>query len=443
MIIILLIILLILLFKIIKNNNNIFHPTNAYPYFLLIYVVPYTLLYLFKGNSVLEAFSVPIIGSEMNYLMIVFLLLTILSLLFYLMGVSFGLKLIGASSRLIHKGVNNMNVKKTALYFFIVSVLLFFYYYNSLGGISYYLDNLARRSEMGRGSGYLFSLFNFFIFFSTALFIVVLKFRQLPKKWFSVVFILSIIMLLVSGSRSVVVRYLIIMLIIFYFTFKPTINEIFSFKNKLKALAFFILMLVYVAVVPIIRTSTLEGSIDISESLVKASEELETVAKGNIYTEIQLNIIKLFERSDYWYGKSYLDLLYIPIPRSVNPNKPSADDGLYIFNLLSGNKIEVGTSYYSEDDFIVQSWPPSTFGAGYANFGQFGPLVLFFLLGIFIAIAYKKMINSNYQFVYVFLYAYIFWRLHLSNLLIVEVLTIIVLLLILTFLFPRLKSIHV
>lgn len=443
MVVILLFALVFIVILTIKSQSNFFYPSKAYPYFLLIYVVPYTILYLIKGSSILEPASTYHIRADLNYLMIHFLSLTILTLVSFLIGV----RLVASRKKKVIKSIKNKTepttIRNIARIFFLISILLFYFYYQSLGGISFYLDNLAYRSEMTRGAGYLMALLNFCVLFSSGLFLFALKKNQIKRHFFWVVIVLSIAMLIIGGSRAIVIRYVVILLILAYFLFKPSNKQLLSAKNKFYFLAVVFITMLYVIVVPTIRTSTLRGKIDLSHSFGMALKETETIAKGNIYSEIQLNILKVFEKTEHWYGRSFIDLLYIPLPRSYMPNKPSADDGIYIYNLIRGNSQDLGTDISQSSRLILQSWPPSTFGNGYANFGYIGAILFFFILGILISLSYRLMVNSQENFIYIFLYTYIFWRLQLSNLLIVEVLTVILLLLISVILFPRLRNIYI
>lgn len=440
MLFILLSVLLLICIIIIVSNNNIFHPYKVYPYFALIYIIPYSILYLVKGNSILSSASLVKVKSEMYDLMCLFIVLTIISMFCFLLGVY------GGSKRKKHLNllknqyrVNSVKyLKQYVFFFFTIGVLLFFLYYHSIGGISYYILNIANRSTLTSGAGHLYILLCFMLYFSSCLSILGVKHKVISKKMFLVFVLLTVLMLIISGSRSVVLRYFLLISTVAYYIYKPKIKEIFSKKNIVKGSVFFIILSLYIVITPIIRSSTLKGDINFSESFDESLNELEEIAKGNIYTEIQLNILALFSGEEHWLGKTYLDLLKIPIPRSIMPDKPSGDDGIYIYNSIINNK---PTSIGSMSNLVIQSWPPSTFGISYANFGIIGVFVMFYFLGYFISVVYCKMLHSSFSFLFLFFYAYVFWRFQFSNLLIIEVLSVLIFLLLISFLFPRIRRI--
>lgn len=433
-----LLILIVLVIISLGQKKSFFHPSKAYPYFLLIYVIPFAILFLFQGNNSLNHYSLKIIGSESNSLLSYFLLLTSLSLISYNAGVHLTLIKFNPPIHDTHFQ-NTNNVNKIIKICFFLSITFFLLFYQSMGGILFYLQHLSERSRLALGYNYFSHLYIFFLLFGSCLAILSLKRGHLKKIYFLGLISLSIGLLIISGSRSMIIRYLFILGTCYYFIYQPTKSEIFSFKNKIRMGILLFLISFYVLVVPVIRHSTLSGEINFRESFQEAGGQIADLAKGNMYSEIQLNILKIFDDGDYWWGRSYLDLITAPIPRSILPQKASSDDGLYIFNLVYGTKVELGAPF---DKLILNSWPPSTFGIGYASFGPIGVLVWFFILGVLIS-SFYKLFKKNNSIIFLFLYSYVFWRLHLSNLLLFEVIIVIILSYIFSLFMPKLKKTNI
>lgn len=75
--------------------------------------------------------------------------------------------------------------------------------------------------------------------------------------------------------------------------------------------------------------------------------------------------------------------------------KPSVDDGMYLYSICLGREdIQPVMSVSSLD---LSSYPLETFGAMYANFGIFGVIVGFWILGRIIGHTYYTMINSEHN----------------------------------------------
>ncbi|MGQ7112601.1 hypothetical protein ACUOFC_34980, partial [Escherichia sp. TWPC-MK] len=64
-----------------------------------------------------------------------------------------------------------------------------------------------------------------------------------------------------------------------------------------------------------------------------------------------------------WLGKSYLDLFKAPLPRSIYPEKPPVDDGMYIRTIAEGYNV---TPSRPVQELYASSWPPETLGSMYA-----------------------------------------------------------------------------
>jgi oligosaccharide repeat unit polymerase len=85
------------------------------------------------------------------------------------------------------------------------------------------------------------------------------------------------------------------------------------------------------------------------------------------------------ENAPYQYGKSYLGIFSLAIPRSVWPTKPNTAVGPWV-------KEEV----FGISNVRNNGWPPGIIAEGYINFGYVGVLVMPFFYGAFLRIFYNS-----------------------------------------------------
>ncbi|MGQ7148454.1 hypothetical protein ACUOA8_59935, partial [Escherichia sp. SS-MK2] len=74
-----------------------------------------------------------------------------------------------------------------------------------------------------------------------------------------------------------------------------------------------------------------------------------------------------------------LDLFKAPLPRSIYPEKPPVDDGMYIRTIAEGYNV---TPSRPVQELYASSWPPETLGSMYANFWIPGVVFGMYILGI-------------------------------------------------------------
>lgn len=413
---------------ILKTRKVLFEPISSYPMFILIYTIPYIFLYLTMGEEIFGDRTAYNLGGDHQVIVIRFLMLKLMSLVFFILGcriVSYKSK--SGNLQFLSQRVHRL--RDSILYLFgflyILSIFFIILYIDSVGGISFVIRNLALKSEYMKGTGHFLSITVMLSYFTSFIGLISSIVLPLRKKWIYISLIALSLILLLLGSRSISFRILLILTTVSYFVDSSSWVSFFSFRYVLKI--GFLLLIASIVIIgfPIVRARSYAGSELKGSGYTEIMNNFEELAKGNIYTEIQLNILKAFETNiDHWHGKSYLDLVYVPIPRHIMPDKPSADDGLYIFNLVIGNHVTLGQNFASH--LTINSWPPATFGIAYANYGTFGIAIAYLLLGMVLSWLYLKMLNSRMSFPWVFIYVYAFWRLQLSNLLIIDFLSMLV-----------------
>ena len=138
---------------------------------------------------------------------------------------------------------------------------------------------------------------------------------------------------------------------------------------------------------------------------VWAEESLNSI--DNIFREFSyltgdMYIFGHFNFSNYWGGRVYLNIFTQWIPRSLFPNKPPMDDGMYLLNMMRGVSVSPNMS---TSQLLYQTSVPFTMeGALYANFGWLGLIIGCFLVGVFYEYVYKVMKDCDYNILSIFIY---------------------------------------
>jgi len=86
-------------------------------------------------------------------------------------------------------------------------------------------------------------------------------------------------------------------------------------------------------------------------------------------------------KEDFQLGKSYLSIIFAPIPRPLWPDKPVIRIGRF-----------VGQNLYEKGNFT--GVPPGIIGESYLNFGWAGVLIIPFFLGFLIKKIYNRSVNK-------------------------------------------------
>ena len=141
---------------------------------------------------------------------------------------------------------------------------------------------------------------------------------------------------------------------------------------------------------------------------VNLMSESDALFDSMAYMKTQLLIQNYFIGHDYWLGRIYSFLLYIFVPRSLFPDKPFIDDGVYIFNMTYNPSDVLATNYF------YNSWPPFTCGISYANLGVLGVLIGGYILGIIHAFVYRYVKNNNESFFSAIIYTFVVIKFQLT-----------------------------
>lgn len=313
-----------------------------------------------------------------------------------------------------------------------ISYLVFF---NQAGGFIYWINNLNARASFTTGNGYLMSLMGL-LTIGVYIYIYTFKYKKNIFKYTILVFlILSVFLLTTSlGGRKSSLFFIVYCLLVWNFGVRK-VKNIF-----IKTTILIPFLVAYILVIPILRTTPEDIQIYINnpEELVEEiGSDVNKFTKQLSFIDHQLLIMDYFNFDNIWLGKSYMDLLYAPIPRSIYTDKPPIDDGVYIRTIAAGYDVEPPTSY---NKLFQSSWPPETFGASYMNFSFFGVFISMYFLGIIYNVSYNYMRKSGFSLISILIYGNIITNFQFSNLKIVQTLSEIVVMFLLFSLFFKVRK---
>ena len=296
----------------------------------------------------------------------------------------------------------------------IIGFSALFYWTVTNGGLSYILSNMAIRSTFTSGQGYVMMFFRFLSFSCIFLFLFSINHKKyIFSNIFFIIYTIIILFFIYTGggSRGRVLDLIITLFILYYFL-----------VNRFSLVNFWIFLVVifsflFILTVPLFRVP---GSFDLyKESPELLVEDVFTSSAtffnkmGQVRScESDLFIFSYFNKNNFWHGKSYLSLLYAPLPSKLFPDKPPIDDGVYIKSLMDGRYVNPPMPFRN---LFPSSNPMSIWGGLYANFGYFGLIFGCVLFGMFFQFLYQCMQNSKFSIFSILLYISVFKSLKITS----------------------------
>lgn len=306
----------------------------------------------------------------------------------------------------------------------IICFIGYFLFINSVGGLFYLLENIDSKNTLLAGTGYYQAIYSTSAFLSAGFLIMFISLQH-NKSFFLKIYLLIIIILIFLILASIGSRKTPILFILFTFLmWHYHINKIKLLTSRNIIIGF--IGLLYFGSMPLFRT---QGAF---EYYTNNLDILLTHSLDNIFNFFQrfselersLMIYSIFDSSNYWLGSSFKDILYAPIPRSIFPDKPPLDEGVYIYNIAHGNLVSPTTSLQK---MIAVGWPPNTITNMYINFGYIGVPIGGLIFGYFLKYFFNLTQRLKYNPISMYLYvSAIFGALAITNRNIVSFLTMIV-----------------
>lgn len=262
-------------------------------------------------------------------------------------------------------------ISRKVLLFIVFTVAIFAVYIYSKGGIVQYLLSWAELGRRGAIGGYGPVL----VLMSTASLLCLIWFALDRKVYLKPLFWLAsgaalTMNFLTTGSRSSVIYPIILGLLLWILR-----------ERKIPSTRILIFLIVCILLLGILgnfrRSLTFRGELDWSlltnvpaaiEATLGTEEKAGELAVRSGSRKGSLPILALVpDRVDLLYGKSYLPILTVFIPRALFPEKPRAGDVL------------VAQTFFNVPGGI----PPGAVAEAYWNFHIPGVILVFFLFGIF------------------------------------------------------------
>lgn len=320
----------------------------------------------------------------------------------------------------------------------IIGFSALFYWTVTNGGLSYILSNMAIRSTFTSGQGYVMMFFRFLSF--SCIFIFLFVFIKKKNNFYKILFVLYFLIVLFfsyvgGGGRGGVLNLILTLFILYYFL-----------VNKFSLINFWVTPIIifsflFILAVPLFRVP---GSFDLyKESPELLAEDVFNSSStffnrmGQVRScESDLFVFSYFNKNNFWYGKSYLGLLYAPLPSRLFPDKPPIDDGVYIKSLMDGRYVNPPMPF---KDIFPSSVPMSIWGGPYANFGFLGLILASVLYGMLLQFSYYCMLNSNFSIFTILIYIKLFKDFSFTTLSFQSLATSVILSFVVFFIFIKLR----
>lgn len=280
--------------------------------------------------------------------------------------------------------------------FLVVSISAFLIFQQEVGlGIPELINRTYTRAVFSSGQGYLKLLVQLIVLPCTLLVVLLRNPRRSPVFWF--VLVLATVMLTLFGSRTNVIFWVWIpVLIVYHYYQKPL-----RFSGLVSIAA---IILVFSAVV--LRARMLSSqNMAVSLDEVTSSIEVGTVVNSaftdrSTFFDVLVWVVDAVpESASPWYGRTYLNLLVAPIPRSIWPEKPVGfTEGNIITQMMFGE--ELGRYHGT---------PPDLIGLFYMHFLFPGVVLGMFFVGIVHRAVYELLLRQKNNVGMILLYP-ILWN---------------------------------
>lgn len=280
---------------------------------------------------------------------------------------------------------------------------LYLYFLARIGGLANLWKALYTRTAVSAGMGYLSIVYTMLLTVAALLLTFSLRFRMTrARRALVVAGILAVAVVLASmGGRSGAVTLVVFAMMVVHYGIRRFRRLVTPWTVAVGAVLF-----VFILVMPLFRTSSANARYagnpglvaqDAMRGVARLAPQLSAVDRGAV-------IVGYFSRGDrLWWGASYLDLLVAPIPRTLMPDKPPVDEGVYLTAIMGGNQVRPSLPARR---LPVTSQPMGNW-IMYMNFGLPGLLLGTFLAGAVIGAMYRYMRRCRYSPFGVYLYAYV------------------------------------
>lgn len=307
--------------------------------------------------------------------------------------------------RYLYREYRKQSIRKylrTGIIVFLIGFVLKVHTIMSSGGVFYIMTHIQSRKELMAGQYYNELLSNSLL--TCGVLLSLLCYLK-KRKWttffiFTGIFLITAFSLIVFGARRPALMLLLQVIMLYHFvSSKILIRNIF----KIKTLAITLVVVFFVLMMPMLRSEAETDLINNPTEWVQgAIDNSNTLFREFSYCNGDLFVFDYFDKHDLWYGRSYLNIPLQVIPRSVYPQKPPMDDGMYLLNLMYGQRVTPDMP--TEQLYYQTSIPFTLEGSLFSNFGLLGIILGCILVGMFYQYVYKILVDTKTPIVMILIY---------------------------------------
>jgi hypothetical protein len=271
-----------------------------------------------------------------------------------------------------------------------------------IGGLTRLWMLLYNRTLITGGTGYLYLAYSLLFTFFGVLLAYSLRFRRslARRAAVGVGLLLVVVVLASTGGRTGAIFALFFALLTVHYGVRPVRRLVTPGTVLVGAVLF-----VFILIMPLFRTTGATARyLERPELLLRDGFRgvRQVVPQFSIADEGMV-IVRYFTPDRLWWGASYLDLLSAPIPRTLIPDKPPVDEGVYLMAITHGHDVRPSMP---ARQLPVTAWPMGNW-VMYMNFGLPGFVAAMFLSGAMVAAAYRYMQLGGYTPMGVYLYGFV------------------------------------
>lgn len=392
-----------------KKNNDVFSPLCFFSFMQFVSYVPGIMF--FKKHLGID---LELINTFYVFLsQVIILLITTFVINMYDNRVK-------SKNSLYHiKHREGINMDFIGIVLFGLGLIASVYFIHISGGVRYILSNT--NNDYFSGRSYLYSLQQLMVIG------MLFFFSRKVKINFFLVFVTFLIY---SGIQIIFTKRAPIMeafmLLVFASNYRNKRIQIKSlFKPQILILIFTFTLIIIT--LPVLRNPA--GFSTYSSPFAMISESVKNsgrIFEEYSYTSRDAFVYTHYNTDNFYYGRSFLNFFTAPLPSSLFPWKPPVDDGVYLANYVGGYYISPPSNQYP----INNSFPFSSQGSMYANFGILGIIYGSILISLLYAYIYRVLKESDYDIFMIFIYQIVIYKFAFSSKNITQSLIMIVLIMI-------------
>jgi hypothetical protein len=280
---------------------------------------------------------------------------------------------------------------------FVFGLFFLFFIFQSAGGILYFLNNLSKKTEMLAGYGAPLKFSGLFIQIAILYFFSV-NYKTSRKNAFLILFFGALV-LFSLGGRTAPIFLIFTSIIYIHFYHK-------KFTFTFKFFFFFTIIFIGAVIISILRFPNLDSMQTMQLSDIPFSFWFSIFGGYFSYLIRDSVIISYFSENEFWYGSGLLSFFYAFIPRSLYPDKPVIDNGIYVIAMTDGQKVMPPMTPESLPHY---GWPEG-YMAGYMEAGWIGLFLGVILSCYLINYIFLRMVKSDFKIEWVFLYSFLVFR---------------------------------